>query len=178
MRERVKTQVDLKKEIINNFGSDYWDEITALEPLERLNLKLCKFLGIDPIPIQFEKMKEDARYYLDLDYIGISDIFVYDEIESIKSLIHEIKHLHQKYCISHKNEEQKYASEYLIKQWEADFKIDRKEMNYEQLQCMTIEVDAFAFTKYILKKWYKYDYHHSDKKYDVILQMYIDKYYI
>lgn len=33
-----------------------------------------------------------------------------------------------------------------------------------------IEIDAFAYTKYILKRVYKIDYHHYDHLYDEILK--------
>ena len=168
---------ELKKQFIESFGEDKWEEMEALKPIDELNLRLCDFLGIEPVPIMFEEMEEDARYYDKLDYIGISNKFVHDEIESMKSVIHEVKHLHQKYCISHKNEKLKLAPSILIKQWEEDFKINQRLVPPDQVMCMPVEVDAFAFTKYILKEWFNIDYHHYDLTYDAVLTIYIDKYY-
>ena len=172
-----KSDEEIKKEFIESFGEEKWAEEEALTPLMDLSFKLCDFLGIDAVPILFEEMEEDARYYNDLDYIGISNDFVHDEIEARKSLIHEIKHLHQKYCISHKNERHKFATEKLINEWTIDFKKDQRLLPLDELMCLPVEVDAFAFTKYILKEWFDYDYHHYDEAYDALLTLYINKYY-
>lgn len=172
-----KSEEEIQKDFIDAFGIEKWNEIEAEVKLDKLNLKLCNFLGIEPVPVVFEEMYEDARYYNDLDYIAISNRYVFDEIEQMKSLIHEVKHLHQKYCISHKNENLKFANLDLIKDWEADFKKNQRLIPEDILICMAIEVDAFAFTKYILNNWFSIDYHHHDLVYDTILDHYIKKYY-
>ena len=169
---------ELKKRFIESFGEEKWEETEALVPVEQLNFKLCNFLGIKPVPVIFEEMYEDARYYDKLDYIAISNKYVHDEIELKKSLIHEVRHLHQKYCISHKNEKNlKFANTLLIKQWEEDFQKNQSLIPEDQLMCMPVEVDAFAFTKYILRHWFHIDYHHYDPAYDAVLELYINKYY-
>ena len=172
-----KSEEEIKKDFIDAFGIEKWDEIEAEVKLDKLNLKLCNFLGIEPVPVVFEEMYEDARYYNDLDFIAISNRYVFDEIEQMKSLIHEVKHLHQKYCISHKNENLKFANLDLIKDWEDDFKKNQRLIPEDILICMAIEVDAFAFTKYILNNWFSIDYHQHDLVYDTILDHYIKKYY-
>lgn len=172
------SEEELKKAFIDSFGEDKWEEEEALGKLDALNWRLCDFLGILPVPILFEEMEEDARYYDKLDYIGISNKYVHDEIESMKSVIHEVKHLHQKYCISHKNEQGlKLVTPLLIKQWEEDFSKNQRLIPLDQVMCMPVEVDAFAFTKYILKEWFNVDYHHYDPTYDAVLTLYIDKFY-
>ena len=168
---------ELKKRFIESFGEEKWEETEALVPVEQLNFKLCNFLGIEPVPVIFEEMYEDARYYDKLDYIAISNKYVHDEIELKKSLIHEVRHLHQKYCISHKNEQLKFAPSILINQWEEDFKKNQRLIPEDEAMCMSVEVDAFAFTKYILKEWFNIDYHHYDPTYDAVLTIYIDKLY-
>ena len=168
---------EIKKQFIENFGIEKYEELEVLGKLEGLNWRLCDFLGIEPVPIIFEEMEEDARYYDKLDYIAISSRYVHDEIEQMKSLIHEVKHLHQQYCISHKNEKLKFAPNILIRQWEDDFKKNQRLIPLDEQMCMPVEVDAFAFTKYILKNWFNFDYHHYDEAYDTILSLYIDKYY-
>ena len=42
---------------------------------------------------------------------------------------------------------------------------------------MPVEVDAYAFTKYILKQWFHYEYHYPNDIYDGLLDIYIAKYY-
>lgn len=167
----------LKKDFINAFGIDKWNEIEAGAKLDNLNLKLCNYLGIEPVPVIFEEMPEDARYYDQLNYIAIANRYVFDEIEQMKSLIHEVKHLHQKYCISHKNEKHKFTNVNLIKEWENDFNKNQKLIPPDKLMCIPVELDAYAFTKYILKEWFNIDYHHHDLLYDTILYFYIEKYF-
>ena len=41
---------------------------------------------------------------------------------------------------------------------------------YLYVRLSNIEIDAFAYTKYILKRVYKTDYHHYDPLYDEILK--------
>lgn len=168
---------ELKERFIQSFGEEKWEEVEALGPIEVLNFKLCNYLGVEPIPVVFEKMHEDARYYDRLDYIAISNKFIHDEIELKKSLIHEVRHLYQKYCISHKNEQLKFAPSHLISQWEKDFKKNQRLIPEDKIMCMSVEIDAFAFTKYILKEWFNIDYHHYDPAYDALLILYIEKYY-
>ena len=168
---------ELKKSFIDAFGEEKWEEEEALVPIQNLSMKLCNYLGIEPVPILFEEMYEDARYYDELDYIAISNLYVHDEMECMKSVIHEVKHLHQKYCVSHKNEILKLAPKILIEQWEEDFKKNQRLIPEDEIMCMPVEVDAFAFTKFILKEWFNIDYHHYDPAYDAVLSLYINKYY-
>ena len=42
----------------------------------------------------------------------------------------------------------------------------------------TMELDAFAFTKYIMNKWYNINIKFPDIVYDELINMYIDKYFI
>ena len=171
------SEEELKKDFIDSFGIDKWNELEAEVPCDMLAMRLCNYLGIDSIPVLFEEMEEDARYYDVLNYIAINKKFIGNELEIRKSIIHEVKHLHQKYCISHKNGINKFASIKLIKQWEADFKINQRLIPLDKLMLMSIEIDAFAFTKFILKEWFQYDYHHYDLIYDELLNIYINKYF-
>jgi hypothetical protein len=172
-----KSEEEIKKEFVDAFGIDKWNEIEAETKLDNLNFKLCNYLGIEPVPVIFEEMDEDARYYDKLNYIAISNRYVFDEVEQMKSLIHEVKHLHQKYCISHKNENHKFSDRNLINRWKDDFKKNQKLIPIDILMCIPVELDAYAFTKYILKSWFNIDYHHHDLIYDTVLSFYIEKYF-
>ena len=153
---------EIKEKFINAFGVDKWEEMEALSKIDNLNIRLCDYLGIEAVPIIFDNIEEDARYYDKLDYIAVSNRYVHDEIECMKSVIHEVKHLHQKYCISHKNEKMVFASDTLIEQWNKDFSVNQRLIPLDQIMCMSVELDAFAFTKYILKEWFNIEYHHYD----------------
>lgn len=168
---------NLKKEFIKYFGVDKWYEEEALTPLIELSMRLCSFLGIEMVPVLIENIPEEARYYPNDDYIALSNKYIHDEMEVKKCLIHEIKHLHQKHCIAHKNETPKFGTADLIPIWEEELKINQRLISVKEMMCLMVEIDAYAFTKYILKKWYNIDYHHYDKNYDYVLEMYCDSYF-
>ena len=172
-----KSDEQIKKEFIESFGVEKWEEEEALSPLIDLSYKLCDYLGIEPVPIVFEEMGEDARYYDELNYIAISSEFIKDSLECKKSVIHEIKHLHQKNAITSKDSSLIFAPKNLIKEWEIDFKVNQRLLTVNEIMCLSVEVDAFAFTKFILKEWFDYEYHHNDKTYDFLLDIYVKKYF-
>lgn len=171
------SEEELKKEFIGEFGIEKWNEMEAEMPCDMLTMRLCNYLGIDSVPVLFEEMEEDARYYDVLNYIAINKKYINNKLEIRKSIIHEVKHLHQKHCISHKKAKLKFAPIDLINEWESDFKKNQRLVPEDEIMLMPIEIDAFAFTKYILKKWFDYDYHHYDFIYDEILSKYCIKYF-
>ena len=172
-----KSEEEMKKEFIEEFGIDKWIEMEAEVPCDELVVRLCNFLEIEPVPVLFEEMNEDSRYYDVLNYIAINKKFIGNELEIRKSIIHEVKHLHQKHCISHKKDKLRFTSHKLIKEWEKDFKLNQRLIPIDELNLMSVEVDAYAFTKYILDKWFNYEYHYPNDIYDEILNKYIAKYY-
>ena len=48
----------------------------------------------------------------------------------------------------------------------------------EDSLCLHLEIDAYAFTKYLLKEWFNIEYHHNDLDYDKTLDIFINHYYI
>lgn len=174
---RELTEEELKKEFIEEFGIDKWIEMEAEVPCDELVVRLCNYLEIEPVPVLFEEMNEDSRYYDVLNYIAINKKFICNELEIRKSIIHEVKHLHQKHCISHKKDKLRFTTPKLIKEWENDFKLNQRLIPIDELNLMSVEVDAYAFTKYILKYWFNYEYHYPNDVYDEILNKYIAKYY-
>ncbi len=42
-------QEELDQAIIDNFGKDKLDELNVLANLDKLNLKLCDYLGLEPM---------------------------------------------------------------------------------------------------------------------------------
>ena len=172
-----KSEEEMKKEFIEEFGIDKWIEMEAEVPCDELVVRLCNFLEIEPVPVLFEEMNEDSRYYDVLNYIAINKKFIGNELEIRKSIIHEVKHLHQKHCISHKKDKLRFTTPKLIKEWEKDFKLNQRLIPIDELNLMSVEVDAYAFTKHILDKWFNYEYHYPNDIYDEILNKHIAKYY-
>lgn len=157
------------KEFIEYFGEEIYLQQEALGRLHKIEFKLSRYLGLDLIPVVVEDIKEDSRYYIEEDYISISSSLILNYIESLKCLIHEYRHYYQKYCITKKNVKE---NKDLIIKWKKDFK---KNLANETI-CSAIEVDAYAFTKYILKSWFHIEYNHHDHKFNQLLENYIIKY--
>ena len=135
--------------------------------------KLFDYLGLEPIDIKYEDLGiEDSRFYTRDLYISINNKYKDNDIELLKCLIHEIRHYYQLICVA-----LNFDLEPQTKIWKEEFKMNRKNMEPGEDMCLLIEVDAYAFTKYILKKWFDYDYHHHDSNYDMVLDELINKLY-
>ena len=48
---------------------------------------------------------------------------------------------------------------------------------YEEMLALSVEIDAYAFTKYIMDKWFDIKIYHPEPIYDEILSRYITKYF-
>ena len=64
---------ELKDNFIKYFGEEKWNQEEALATLYKEEFKLCNYLGIDPIPVITDTIEEDSRYYIEENYIVISD---------------------------------------------------------------------------------------------------------
>ena len=164
---------ELKSEFIKYFGEEKWNQEEALGKLWPVQLALCDYLGVEPIPVIVDDIEEDSRYYPKEAYIVISSKLIGDEVEALKCLIHEMKHYQQYMCVIHN-----ITSAPLLEEWKEDFKTNcAKATSYEEQMALSVEVDAFAFTKYIMDKWFNIKTNHPDYIYDEILSRYINKYF-
>lgn len=162
------TDNELKDNFIKYFGIDKWNQEEMLGYLYKKELKLCKYLGIDLIPVVVDSIEEDSRYYIEDNYIVISDKLILDKTEALKCLIHELRHCYQFNCVRNNVED------YLVDIWKEEF----SKAHILEYGSMALELDAFAFTKYIMKNWYNIIVIFPDIEYDEILNRYIDKYFI
>lgn len=158
----------LKKDFIKYFGIDKWNQEKMLSFLYKEELKLCKYLGIDPIPIITNTIIEDSRYYINEEYIVISNKLILDKTEALKCLIHEIRHCYQFNCVRNNVENE------LVNIWKREL-TTLKQLDYNSSM---LELDSFAFTKYIMEKWYNISSIYINIEYDEILNHYINKYFI
>ena len=159
---------ELKDNFIKYFGEEKWNQEEALAVLYKEELKLCNYLGIDPIPVITDTIEEDSRYYIEENYIVISDKLILDKTEALKCLIHELRHCYQFNCVRNN------VDNNLVKIWKEEFAT----AHLIEYGAMTTELDAFAFTKYIMKEWYNINIVFPDIVYDEILTRYINKYFI
>lgn len=134
--------------------------------------KLFDYLGLEPIEIKYEELgEEDSRFYTKELYIVINTKYYNDELETLKCLIHEIRHYYQLVIVAYRIDiEPQY------KYWKDELQFNIK-LKPEDALCQYIEIDAFAFTKYILNRWFQIEYHHHDKDYDNLLDTFIKRYY-
>jgi hypothetical protein len=164
---------DLKKEFIKYFGEEKWNHEEALAKLWPVQLALADYLEIEPIPLIIENIEEDSRYYPQESYIVISSKLISDEVEALKCLIHEMKHYQQFMCVIHN-----ITTEPLMREWKEDFEINYASVtSYEEMLCLPVELDAFAFTKYIMKDWYDINVIHPEPLYEEVICKYIKKYF-
>lgn len=159
---------ELKDNFIKYFGIDKWNQEEMLGYLYKEELKLCNYLGIEPIPVVVDSIKEDSRYYIEDNYIVISNKLILDKTEALKCLIHELRHCYQFNCVRNNVDND------LVNTWKEEF----ANAHLIEYGAMTTELDAFAFTKYIMKEWYNINIVFPDIVYDEILTRYINKYFI
>ena len=159
---------ELKEDFIKYFGEEKWNQEEMLVVLYKEELKLCNYLGIEPIPVITDTIEEDSRYYIEENYIVISDKLILDKTEALKCLIHELRHCYQFNCVRNNVDND------LVQIWKEEF----ANAHLIEYGVMTTELDAFAFTKYIMKEWYNINIVFPDIVYDEILTRYINKYFI
>lgn len=174
---RNTTPEELKQQFIDSFGEDKWEEEEVLGVLIHDCDKIAEFLGIEALPICFENIEEDSR--LELEYpahIEINRKFLHDHKECLKSIAHELRHAYQLFMAANPEEEKHYRwKEELYDHFSPlDVKDEDAVMKYN---CKEIEIDAYAFTQVILYQEYGLDIKHPNKKYQLIIDAYINKYY-
>ncbi len=63
--------------------------------LKEVSTKLFDYLGLEEIDIRYEDILDDSRFYNRDLYIGINNKYIDDVYETLKCLIHEIRHYYQ-----------------------------------------------------------------------------------
>lgn len=160
----------LKEEFIKYFGEQKWKEEEFLGNLRIIEMALSNYLEVEPIPVVVEDFEEDSRYYVKENYIAISSKLITNEVETLKCLCHEYKHYHQLICITHNDTRMP-----MLEEWKKEFQLTEEELTNTPI--LYIEIDAFAFTKFIIDKWFGITIYHPDAIFDELLNKYIQKYY-
>ena len=156
-----------KNKIYEKNGNDDMDD------LRKLQEEVAEHLGIDPLPIKYEFLgDEDSRLYLKDEYVGINIKYKNDYLEYAKAITHEYRHAFQIF----------YASLYeteLAKRWR---KLLGSQINSSNMMedgsdyiNQELEIDAFAFTKFYLKKYKDIDVINKIPGLDDLLDLYIEK---
>ena len=165
---------NLKEKFIAYFGEEKWNEEEMLREIFEFQMFCCEFLKVVPIPVVVEEMEEDSRYYVEENYIALSKKCITDKIEACKCVVHELRHYYQHLVIELKLDEE-YRNV-----WEYEFKkrITAKDLDSDEqlLKYITqsIEMDAFAFQKYMIKEYFDIDTEIYGFEYDMLLQFHIE----
>jgi len=171
----------LKQDFIDAFGEEKWKQEEMLSKLMPIHRDLCKFLGIEMVPVIFEDIEEDSRFYFKEQYIIISTRMLPKYSDVVKSLVHEVRHGYQYHCMFDPNSKEKPI---LINNWLEDFgklinPLTLLKMGYDGNDYLlnTMELDAHAFSKWYLKEKLFIETHYPQPEYDEILDAYIRKYF-
>ena len=137
--------------------------------INKLCDELSDYLDISLLPIKFDKMdNDDSRLCIKENCILINEEFKDNFIEVAKCITHEYRHAWQLYYI-HDNDD------VIAKRWKEDFECYHMGSDSDEYFLQSIEVDAFAFTKYYLKKYLNIDVINHVEGLDKILDLYIKK---
>lgn len=129
-------------------------------------------------PLIVESISDDSRYDIQNDCIVISDKVIMNYKEALKCVIHETRHIYQRMII-----DLKLTSHPFYETWKDNFKeaLNADPNNINQVEDyfkQPIEIDAFAFTKYIFKKYFDEDLLCFDLMIEDIFNLYIEKYLV
>jgi len=155
---------NLKQQFINNFGEDKWNELEILKPLQEAVDLVCKeYLGIESIPVVFEKLDGDvSRYDFKLQAIILNNKYINDYVELLDSCFHELEHHWQTIYIAN-NDTPK------AKRWKEELK------HYNRLDVtQEIEIDAYAFAQVILSCEYGIIKKHPNEELQYLIEDYIN----
>ena len=168
---------NLKDEFIKSFGETKWNEEEMLSKIIPFGDKVASHLGLDSVPILFEDLgEEDSRIYFKEQYIAISKRYSKDYEECIKCIAHEYRHLFQFYLVTLFKDDKTVIGD-LARLYKEDFDNQIGIDNYQKYMMQVIEVDAYAFTKVYLKKYYSLDIKISNENYSKIVDEFIKSYY-
>lgn len=168
---------ELKSEFIKYFGEDKWNEVESVENLNDIEYILSKVLVLPTIPVITEDIPEDSRLDLENQSIVISRKLILNKTEAVKCLVHEYRHLYQQVIL------QTAPEHPLYNKWLKNLKNmkntivdinDPKE--YTKYLLQPLELDAFAYTKYFLKKYLNQELICFNEEIEEVFDKYINTY--
>lgn len=140
-----------------------------MNKLDELSRRICDHLGLDILEYKFEDLGiEDSRLYLKEEYIGINIKYKDNYIECAKCLTHEYRHVFQFYYVNLMNDN-------LSQLWKEEMAVMKTGTQSGYLG-QSLELDAFAFTKYYLDKFENIKTTNCIEGYDEVVDAYINKY--
>ena len=175
--ERMKNMSDeeLKRQFIASFGEEKWIEEEMLGRLIPLSFEVSDYLGIDYYPILFEELPEDSRIYFEEEYIAINVKFKDDYYECAKCVTHELRHIYQLVYVKLSSDKRALR---MKEELEHPVILDPNDItSITNYSFQEIEIDAYAFTKWYLKKYLNMDVIHPSRDYEKIITAYMQTYF-
>lgn len=143
----------------------------------KLSEEVADYLGIDIIPIECENLKiDDSRLVLKpVPKIVINVKYESNFIESAKCITHEMRHIFQIYYVNLMNDKLARMWKEELAQVKSSANINVNSNEYNDYSLQTIELDAFAFSQYYLRR-YNIFFKYEDKEFQMVIEEYIKKY--
>ena len=137
--------------------------------IDELCENLSDFLDISLLPVKFDKMgNDDSRLSVKDNCVLINEKLKDNYLELIKAVTHEYRHAWQLFYVYENNDS-------IAKRWKEELTTYHSGSNSNDYFLQAIEVDAFAFTKYYLKRFLDIDVVNNVTGLDKILDQYIKK---
>lgn len=151
--------------------------IDIKDKLIKLSEELADYLGIDLIPIEYENLEiDDSRLILKPTSKIVINIKYEDNfIESAKCITHEMRHIFQIYYVNLMNDKLARIWKEELAQAKSSANINVNSREYNEYSLQTIELDAFAFSQFYLRR-YNILFKYEDKKFQSLVEEYIKKY--
>lgn len=172
------SEEEINKKFIEYFGEEKFNQEEMLSKMISFEFVICDDLDIEPIPIIVETMIEDSRFYPKELYIAISSEVIKNYVETAKAIAHELRHYYQMCVVFNDIKDARFYN-----QWKEDLEDQNNAVDPTNIEEMseyaykTIEIDAFAYQRYAVKKYLGIETHHPNEFYDKVLSAYILKYY-
>ena len=145
--------------------------------LIKLSEEVADYLGIDLIPIEYENLEiDDNRLILKpIPKIVINNKYEYNFIESAKCITYEMRHIFQIYYVNLMNNKLAKIWKEELAQAKSSANINVNSNKYNDYSLQAIELDAFAFSQFYLRR-YNVFFKYEDKKFQRLVEEYIKKY--
>lgn len=142
----------------------------------KLSHDVAEFLGVETLPIEFAPLgEEDSRLVIrPKSKIVINSKYQNDFVECAKCITHEYRHVYQIYYV-------KFMNNKLAELWKSELANAKNsgslstKLSFNNYKLQAIELDAFAFTYYYLKKL-NIIVKNPDPKYQAVIEEYIQKF--
>mgnify|MGYP003297681269 FL=1 len=149
-----------------HFGSSLLKEFKQIGNVQHVVFLASKDLGIQKRDVFFNsEIQSDSMALFEENVILINSKFINDFTEIEKCISHEMRHFYQIEYMKNKNTDK-------AKRWREEFNRldDIKDLN--EYCSLELELDAYAYTKYFMRRYYSKDVVHPSPEYEEVIKEY------